>query len=271
MLAGPDPHGLGLADVVFEEITSPIRYIAVYQSRQAWSVGPITSTRPTDGMVLSVLHPLVGYAGGTPGFVSVLDHTKVTDLGQAGHSSLYRQATFGLATSTAALERAARGHQPPQLLPYRGEGLATSRVLAATGVMRRSWVRVRLPGLPALVWRFNAATDRWVQVSGGPPASAANLVVQTVNYKQVFLSHREGITVPSARVMGTGRAMVFTGLAGTAATGRLGLATAATWSKRTLGDVTNYLSQDYSLLSFAPGPTWIILAPVGTRISAGAS
>ena len=271
VLAGPHPRGLGLADVVFEEITSPIRYIAVYQSRQARSVGPITSTRPTDGMVLSVLHALVGYAGGTPGFVEVLDHAKVTDLGLAGHSSLYRQASWGLTTSTAALERAARGHQPPQLLPYRGEGLVTSRVLAATGVLRRSWVRVRMPGLPSLVWRFNAATDRWVQVSGGPSASAANLVVQMVNYKQVFLSHREGITVPSARVMGTGRAMVFTGLAGTAATGRLGLVTAATWSKRTLGDVTNYLSRDYSLLSFAPGPTWIILAPVGTRISAGAS
>ena len=142
-------------------------------------------------------------------------------------------------------------------------------MLAATGVLRRSRVRVRIPGLSSLVWRLNAATDRWVQVSGGPSASAANLVVQTVNYKQVFLSRRERLTVPSARVMGTGRAMVFTGVARTAATGRLGLATAATWSKRTLGDVTNYLSQDYSLLSFAPGPTWIILAPVGTRISTG--
>jgi hypothetical protein len=269
VLAGPRPHGLSQADVVFEEITSPIRYIAVFQSHQARSVGPITSTRPTDGMALSVLHALVGYAGGTAGFVEVLDHTKVTDLGFAGHSSLYRQASWGLTTSTAALARAARGQQPPQLLSYRGEGLVASHALATTGVLRRSSVRVRIPGLRSLDWQFNPAADRWLQVSGGPSASVANLIVQTVKYKQVFLSHREGLTVPSARVMGTGPAIVFTGLAGTAATGRLGLAAAATWSKPTLGDVTNYLGEGYSVLNFAPGPTWIILAPPGTRISTG--
>ena len=43
-VAGPDPRGLSSADVVFEEITSPVRYIAVYQSRQAAGVGPITAT-----------------------------------------------------------------------------------------------------------------------------------------------------------------------------------------------------------------------------------
>lgn len=269
MLSGQHLYGLGQADMVFEEITSPIRYIAVFQSQQVGLVGPITSTRPTDGMVLSVLHPLVGYAGGTPGFVDVLDHTKVTDLGQADHSSLYRQVSWGLAASTAALERAARGSQPPSLLSYRGEGLGTGHTLAATGVQRRSSVRVQLPGGSSIDWRFNPAIDRWVQVSGGPPASVANLIIQMVAYKQVFVSHREDITVPSARVLGSGRAMVFTGLEGTGMSGSLGLAVAASWSKPGLGDVTNYLAADYSVLNFAPGATWVILAPPGTRVLAG--
>lgn len=269
VLSGQHLYGLGQADMVFEEITSPIRYIAVFQSQQVGLVGPITSTRPTDGMVLSVLHPLVGYAGGTPGFVDVLDHTKVTDLGQADHSSLYRQVSWGLAASTAALERAARGSQPPSLLSYRGEGLGTGHTLAATGVQRRSSVRVQLPGGSSIDWRFNPAIDRWVQVSGGPPASVANLIIQMVAYKQVFVSHREDITVPSARVLGSGRAMVFTGLEGTGMSGSLGLAVAASWSKPGLGDVTNYLAADYSVLNFAPGATWVILAPPGTRVLAG--
>jgi hypothetical protein len=269
VLAGQHLHGLGLADVVFEEITSPIRYIAVFQSRQAASVGPITSTRPTDGFVLSVLHALVGYTGGTAGFVKTLDHTKITDLGFAGHASLYRQTPGGLSASTQALERAARGSQPPQLLSYRGQGVMRSHVLAPTGVMRRSSVQVHIPGARSLKWQFNPGKDCWMQVSGGPPASVANLIVQTVSYKQVFLSHREGITVPSARVIGIGHAMVFTGLEGTAATGRLGLAAAANWSKPALGDVTNYLARDYSVMNFAPGRTWIILAPPGSRVSTG--
>lgn len=269
VLSGKHLYGLGQADMVFEEITSPVRYIAVFQSQQASLVGPITSTRPTDGMVLSVLHPLVGYAGGTPGFVDVLDHTKVTDLGQAGHGSLYRQVSWGLAASTAALERAARGSQPPSLLSYRGEGLGTGHTLAAAGVQRRSSVRVQLPHGSSIDWRFSPSLDRWVQVSGGPPASVANLIIQMVAYKQVFVSHREGITVPSARVLGTGRAMVFTGLEGTGMTGSLGLAVEANWSKPGLGDVTNYLAADYSVLNFAPGPTWVMLAPAGTRVSAG--
>jgi hypothetical protein len=267
VLAGQHVHGLRSADVVFEEITSPIRYIAVFQSRQADSVGPITSTRPTDGQVLSVLGAIVGYMGGTTGFVKTLDHTKVTDLGFAGHSSLYRQTPWGVTASTQALERAGRGSQPPQLLSYRGQGVVGSHKLAPTGVNRRSSVQVHIPGIRSLDWQFNSSKDCWVQVSGGPPVSVANLIVQTVNYKQVFLSHRERLTVPSARVIGVGHAMVFTGLAGTATTGRLGLAAAASWSKPALGDVTNYLARDYSVMNFAPGRTWIILAPPGTRVS----
>ena len=268
-LTGNQPRGLNLADVVFEEITTPIRYIAVFQSRQAVSAGPIGDTRPDDGMVLSVLRARIGYDSGTAGFLDVLHLTKVTDLGYAAHPALYRQAGSGLTASTAAFDRAAPGAAPPQLLNYRGEGPLYSHVLATAGVQRRSRVLVRLPGAPVSRWRFDPASDRWEQTAGGPRVSAANLIVQTVGYKQVFLSHREGLTVPSARVVGTGRAEVFTGLAGTKATGRLGLAVRGTWSKRTLGDVTNYLATDHSLLSLAPGPTWIILAPPATTVTTG--
>ena len=83
-VSGPDPVGLGSADLVFEEMTSPVRYLAVFQSDEANMVGPVTSTRPTDGQALSVLHPLIGYDGGTASFISVLDATKIVDVGYAG-------------------------------------------------------------------------------------------------------------------------------------------------------------------------------------------
>src|SRR5215472_8776660 len=51
-LAGPDPSGLSSADLVLQEFSSPVRYIAVYQSRQA-TAGPVTGTQPTDKAALS--------------------------------------------------------------------------------------------------------------------------------------------------------------------------------------------------------------------------
>src|SRR5712671_4674283 len=35
------PQGLAAADLVFEELSSPLRYIAVYQSRDDSAVGPV--------------------------------------------------------------------------------------------------------------------------------------------------------------------------------------------------------------------------------------
>ena len=49
-VAGSSPQGLRSADVVFEEITTPVRYIAVYQSQTAAGVGPITTTRPVESI-----------------------------------------------------------------------------------------------------------------------------------------------------------------------------------------------------------------------------
>ncbi len=115
-VASSDPVGLGSADLVFGEMTSPVRYLAVFQSDEASRVGPVTSTRPTDGQALSVLHPLLGYDGGTSEFISVLDATRVIDDGYAGHASLYSardsQLSSGASTRgpTAGWRRqAARG------------------------------------------------------------------------------------------------------------------------------------------------------------------
>src|ERR1700722_853871 len=58
VVAGTDPWGLKSADVVFEEFAGPVRYVAVYQSRQTSSAGPIAGTQPPDVQALTVLHPL---------------------------------------------------------------------------------------------------------------------------------------------------------------------------------------------------------------------
>ena len=172
------------------------------------TVGPVTSTRPTDGQALSVLHPLIGYNGGTAGFISVLDATKVIDAGYASHAPLYSPGSSGLTVSTAALAAASRSDgPPPSLFTYRLPG----GPLASTRETHPTSVRVDIPGQPEQRWTFDARADRWVQTAGGPRVSVANLVVQIVPFKTIYLSHRYGLTTQSARVIGRGQATVFSG------------------------------------------------------------
>ena len=262
-VAGADPVGLGSADLVFEELAGPVRYLAVFQSAEASTVGPVTSTRPTDGQALSVLHPVTGYDGGTTSFVSVLDATKIIDDGYAAHASLYSGGPGGLTVSTAALAAAGRSDgPPPELFGYRQPGDS----LASAGQTHPTSVRVEAPGEPAEQWNFDAGTDRWVQTAGGPRVAVANLVVQIVSFKTVYLSRKYGQTAPSARVIGRGAATVFSAAApgqsgGTAATG--------SWAKPGITAVTNYFDAAGQPMSFEPGPTWVVLAPAGTRLAGG--
>jgi len=260
-VAGPDPVGLSAADVVFEEMASPVRYLAVFQSGEAGKVGPVASTRPTDGQVLSVLHPLTSYYGGTSAFISVLDATKIIDDGYATHASFYAAGASGLTVSTAAVAAGSTGDAPPPgLFSYRDPGAALASVKEA----HPTSVRIEVPGQQAQQWNFDAATDRWVQTSGGPRVSVANLVVQIVPFKTVYLSRKYGQTTQSARVVGTGAVTVFSG---TTPGGTGGTEAAGIWFKPGLAGVTNFFDTAKIPMSFGAGPTWIVLAPAGTRTS----
>jgi hypothetical protein len=246
--------------VVFQDISSPVRYIAVYQSNESANVGPVTGTEPTDGEVLAVLHPLVGYDGAQePYFIKILDSAKITDAGAAVAPSLYTTGPDGPVVSTSAIMKAVHGDSaPPPLFRYRGASTGAD-TLAVSGVSRPTSVQVAIPGDGTEDWSFDSHTDRWQLTSGGPQVQVANLVVQSVSYKGIGLHHG----VPNAEATGSGQAEVFSGSAG----GSGGTAATGTWSKPHPNDVTNYLGSDGTPMAFQPGPTWIILAPAGTKVS----
>ena len=260
-LAGPDLQGLTSADLVFQMATTPVRYIAVYQSRMSVTAGPVTTTEPADRLVLAVLHPLLGYDGAAlPYFVKLLDNPKgkVTDAGYARYPSSYTATSLGVNTSPEAILKAVSGDTaPPPLFQYRGAASGDS-TLASTGEWKPSSVQVTIPGEGIEQWSFSTHSGRWTLTSGGPRVQVANLVVERVPYRQISVNRRHGITVANAEVAGSGRTEVFSGSAsgGTAASG--------TWSKPHTGSVTNYFDSGGSLMAFQPGPTWVILAPPGT-------
>jgi hypothetical protein len=260
-VTGSDPAGLTSADLVYQDMTSPVRYLAVYQSNEASQVGPVASTRPEDGPVLSVLHPLMAYDGGTTSFVSVLDKTKIIDNGYASHASFYAGDTSGLTVSTATIAASGKSDGPPLgVFSYRRAGNA----LTSTREGHPASVRISVPGQTAEQWSFDARTDRWVQTAGGPRVSVANLVVQIVSFKTVYLSRKYGETAPSARVIGKGPVTLFSGAA---PGGSGGTAAAGIWSKPGLAAVTNFFDSANQPLSLQPGPTWVVLAPTGTQTS----
>jgi hypothetical protein len=278
-VSGSQPQGLGSADVVYEELTSPLRYIAVFQSRADGSVGPVGQTRPTDAQALSVLHPLAAYDGGTPSFIRVLDASDVVDVGYASHPSLYRTAAQGPTVSTDQVQQAARGTAPPQLFTYQGSAVGDAPGFASTGARRATTLRVTTPGQATQVWTFEARTHSWRQTAGGPAIRVANLVVQDVPYKTVFLSRKLGLTTTSARVVGSGSALIASetgaaaGSSSAAASGAAASGTAVwgTWSKPGLHDVTAYLDASNTPIGFQRGTTWVILAPPGTRAAISGS
>jgi hypothetical protein len=264
-LAAGSLRALGSADVVFEEIASPVRYIAVYQSKEASNIGPIAATQPTDRGALDVLHPLLGYDGAVAAyFVRLLDKTKIIDVGFSTHPALYATTAAGLTTSTRVIARAVTGDvAPPPLFYYRGTG-PVGGTLATSGQSRHTSVSVTIPGAGTQDWRFDQRSDRWTLRKGGPPVQVANLVVQMVPYKQININRRRGIVVQAAEVTGSGRAEVFSG---SASGGTGGTAAAGTWSKPHLDELTNYFDSGGGLMAFQPGPTWVILAPPGTRVT----
>lgn len=260
-VAGPAPVGLNAADLVLEDMTSPVRYLAVYQSQEASQVGPVTSTRPEDGPALSVMRPLTGYDGGTSSFVSVLDATKIIDAGYLRYPSLYSVGPGGVTVSTSAIAASGKSDgPPPELFSYRkpGDSLASAHETHPTEV------QIDVPGQPADQWNFDAKANRWVHAAGGPQVSVANLVVEIVPSKTVYLSRRYGETAQSARVTGIGHATVFSG---TAPGGSGGTAAAGIWSKPGPAAVTNFFDAANQPMNFEPGPTWVVLAPAGTQTS----
>lgn len=264
LISGSAPQGLGSADLVYQDFTSPVRYLALYQSRSA-TAGPITQTQPTDREILPFLHPVVGYDGAVaPYFVKLLDKTKITDAGSGRYPTLYATTAAGLTTSAQTILHGVSGGVPaPTILPYRGTGAAGSTV-ASSGVWTPGSAQVTIPGFGTQEWAFSQHADRWSLTSGGPPVRVANVIIQTVSYKQDVVNAHRGVVVSVAQLTGSGRTEVLSGSAGGHSGGT---AASGTWSRLHPGQVFNYFDSKGVPMAFQPGPTWVILAPPGTRVT----
>ncbi len=246
-LAGRSPQGLDRADIVYEEFSDQPRWLALYQSENA-TAGPVTAARPMDPMMLSVLRPIYAYAGGPAGVLSQVDGSEVNGV-DAGDGS---DAFDGSRVSTSALRK--EFHRMPAAVPLLSYASETAD--PPPGMRRISKIVLKVPGYSTQTWSYDAKVGGWrlPAVDGLVPA---NLVVQFVEYKQIQVKHPNGPFVPSARVFGTGRAVVAS----------QDQALDGMWRKAGVQALTTYSTARGVLARMTPGPTVILLAPRSARVT----
>jgi hypothetical protein len=254
VVAGANPVGLDKADVVIEEVSSPVRWLAVYHSQDASSVGPVVATRPADLMVLSVLRPAYAYRGGTTGMVEQAEKSALLSVNSTSHSSAYASSGDQLFTSTAKVRAAVKAPAARPMLVF-GDGTAGAGGYAGSKVAKKLTITVR--GGVTQTWAYDAAVKVWRRTGGGPAVAAANVIVQVVPYKSIQLGHPTGQWVPSARVFGGGSATIAAGQ----------LAVPGKWSKPGLPKQTNFVDSSSVPVRLVPGTSWLLLAPTGSTVA----
>ena len=258
--------GLDLADVVFEEVVEGgvVRFAAVFHSTDAGSIGPVRSVRAEDAVIVTPLRGYFVYSGGNDIFNDLIRKAPVGLISEDdGPPDLLsrrrdRRSPFNLYTSTGAIYSKApkRDEVPPALFSYRPAG----QPLGGGAAPARE-VNLTMGERTTLAWTYDDASARWLRttngtahvVEGGARLGFPNVVIQFCTYRPTGVIDSSGSNSPEAVLQGDGEAWVLSGPA--LAKGR--------WSKPTPGDVTRYVDGGGQPLLLQPGPTWVVLAPVG--------
>lgn len=247
---GDSPRGLGKADIVVEELSDVSRWIGMFQSTDA-NVGPVAAARPSDLMLLRVLHPVYAFAGGSPSTVERAGKSELSPVDALTDPDPFSGSGGDQDASTKELRAAAKAPAAVPLLQFVGPDADPP-----AGTKRAKEITVRMKDRKTQVWRYDSGTTSWRSKSEGPDLAPKNLILQFVDYKSIQLKHPHGPFVPSARVLGTGRAVVATD----------GRSLDGVWRKAGARTLTTYSTSRGLLARFVPGQTMIVLVPSGSSV-----
>lgn len=257
--------GLDGADLVFEEVVEGgvVRFAAVFHSTDVASIGPVRSVRAEDAVLATPLRGYFVYSGGNDIFNAIIRKAPVGLISEDTQPPILtrrrdRRGPSNLYTSTGAVyEKAAkRTEVPPAFFAYRraGEPLGGGAVPTAN-------LRLTLGERTTLEWSYDTASGRWLRTTNNTPhllengarLAFPNVVIQFCRYQDTTVRDASGTVSPEAVLVGDGEAWVLSGPA--LARGR--------WSRSDAATVTRFVDATGMPLLLQPGPTWIVLAPVG--------
>ncbi|MFI7221072.1 DUF3048 domain-containing protein [Micromonospora maritima] len=245
--------GLDAADLVYQEFaeSGSLHLSAVYQSRDAAKIGPVTEIRPVDIRSVGVLRPWLGYAGGPTGFLSQLAAADLSGVTPAKRSAAFPDGH----TSTTALRAAAPkgGVAPAPLFEYATSGTP----LATQDVAPAAKLTVSASGHRTQTWTYDPAKQQWSGRVGKTTVTAASVVVLTMEYRTLTVRKPSPRSLPSANVYGKGKALVVSGPS----------SAKAQWSKPGQKLVCNVTDLAGFQVRPQPGTTWVIYAPTTARVA----
>jgi hypothetical protein len=231
------------------------RFTAVYSSHIPPVVGPVRSARQSDLDLLGQFgRPAFAWSGATPHLVPFIERASVVDLYALKVGGYYRSpnrvAPYNLYASTKQLLAEA-----PSASKARGIGFRFGAEPA--GGKSTASYSVKYPAA-SYTFRWSARDKRWLTWIDGAPAMAteggqlggSTVVIQ---YTQISTSRFEeyGGRPPYAKSIGSGRAVIL----------RDGKEYTVRWSRPTLNGGTTYTLPNGQRMLFAPGQTWVVLAP----------
>jgi len=260
--------GIDQADVIYEEIVEGniTRLAAMFNSHAPDKIGPIRSVRNTDQAIVWPVGGIFAYSGGAPISVKSISAAPVNriDEDNAG-DAMFRDSArkrphnlYGIGANLFA--KGGQPVPPPALFAYRAVGAPI------TGVPTASFV-VGFKGRPsqAVTWTWNPTAGTYTrnlfgtdQVTGtGAPIASQNVVVQFVQYAGGKPPGGAGYEGSEAELVGTGRAVVFTG----------GQMVEGTWTRASKEKPTQFLDAGGQPVQLAPGQTWVELLQDGYALT----
>ena len=249
--------GLQSADIIY---VIPVeggltRFMAVYSSHFPPVIGPVRSARQSDLDLLSQFgRPAFAWSGATPHLVPFIERAPVVDLYALTVGGYFRSASrvapYNLYADTRQLLAEAKGASKARDIGFRFGAAPAGGTPAASG-------SVKYPSA-SYAFRWSARDRRWLVWMDGAPAMATEggqLGGRTVivQYTRIATSRFEeyGGRPPYAKSIGSGKAVVL----------RDGRAYTVRWSRPNRETGTTYTLPDGQPMLFAPGQTWVVLAP----------
>lgn len=267
---GRPQAGIDDADIIIEERVEggTVRFLAVFQSREAESVGPIRSVRSSDPPIVEAFGGVFVYSGGIPAFdraAKALPLTTVTESNRADafHYRSDRQRPFKTYTSTdKARSYAAEGAGPPA--PFT-TFLEEGQSFAPAGAEPAVGLQVRFGSRTTGEFDYDPSEKVWNRSSDGTPHVVAdgdrlavtNVIVQFVPYQNTGQRDQSGSQVDEAAVVGAGDAWIFS--EGKVVKGR--------WSKAEASAMTVFTDAAGNPVALPRGKTWVSLPPVGAPVT----
>jgi len=274
---GNDPvirpqEGLGLADIVYEEIMDGwtlTRFTAIYLGTNVSRIRPIRSARLSTLAIVPQYDAAAVHSGASDHIRLLISQAKFVDLDEYFHPEPYGVLDGfdwrgRMYTSVEAVHAYLEKKGLERREPIQGYAFDATPPQGAPAAS----VRIPYPQRCLVDWRYAPDMGRYLRYVEGQPHLEAltQEQISAENVIALYAEHRKtdivedslGSTAIDIVLTGAGRAQIF----------RDGVAVEARWEQKAPGELIQYYDASGRLIPLKPGRTWIQLVPTDYQVEA---